>query len=67
MALVAACDINVVFYNDATAIAQYFLHALSDAQGLGLRDCGIILNIDVVGGGINTQLFIYCGGHCVVS
>lgn len=67
MAPVAARDINVVFQNDATAIAQYFLHASSDAQGLGLRDRGIIPNIDAVGGGINTQLFIHCGGHRAVS
>lgn len=67
MAPVAARDINVVFHNDATAIAQYFLHASSDAQGLGLRGRGIIHNIDAVGGGINTQLFIHCGGHRAVG
>lgn len=66
MAPVAAHDINVVFHNDATAIAQYFLHASSDAQGLDLRNRGIIPNIDAVGGGINTQLFIHCGGHHAV-
>lgn len=67
MAPVAARDINVVFHNDATAIAQYFLHASSNAQGLDLRNRGIIPNIDAVGGGINTQLFIHCGGHHAVG
>lgn len=66
MAPVAAHDINVVFHNDATAIAHYFLHASSDAQGLDLRNRGVIPNIDAVGGGINTQLFIHCGGHHAV-
>lgn len=64
---VFARDINVVFHTDATAIAHYFLHASSDANGLNLRNRGIIPNIDVVGGGINTQLFIHCGGYHTVS
>lgn len=67
MAPVAARDIDVVFHNDATAIAHYFLHASSDAKGLNLRDQGIIPNIDAVGSGINTQLFIHWGGHNAVS
>lgn len=60
-------DINVVFHTDATAIAHYFLHGSSDANGLNLRRFGIIPDIDTVGAGINTQLFIDCGGHHAVS
>ncbi|KAK7698007.1 hypothetical protein SLS64_012996 [Diaporthe eres] len=56
-------DIEVVFHTDATAIAHYFLHSSSDANGLELRQHGIIPDIDTVGGGINTQLFIHCGAH----
>ncbi|KAL2285605.1 hypothetical protein FJTKL_07634 [Diaporthe vaccinii] len=60
-------NIKVVFHTDATAIAHYFLHGSSDANGLILRQHGITPDIDTVGGGINTQLFIHCGGHHAVS
>lgn len=59
--------IHFEFHTDATAIAHHFLHASSDANSLNFRDCGTIPNIDAVGGSINTQLFIHCGGYHAVS
>lgn len=59
--------IHFEFHTDAKAIAHHFLHASLDANRLNLRAYRTIPNIDVVGGSVNTQLFIHCGGHHAVS
>lgn len=67
MSSVAARNIRVVSHTDATAIAHYFLQALSGPSRRDPHNEGIIPSIDEARGSINTQLFIYCDRYHAVS